>query len=171
MFQMRDEIENPEFDAEAALKSQLARVEESLSQIRMFNARVPLNGILRLVFEDPNYRPRELAGGEDWYAIFKGFWKDRIDRQLALYAAERRLQDLESDIAGFLGTKERVRFSHISEEGGDGTPPVKLERALAFLSCLPQTALHAGDEPGLQDPADRGRVLQEGQPGRVHGRV
>lgn len=136
VFQMRDDMENPDFDAEGALKSQLVRIEEALSLIRSFNARVPLYGILRLVLEDPNYRPRELAGGEDWFAIFKGFWKDRIEKQLGLYAAERRMQDLQTDIAGFLGSQEPVRFSHISEEGRDGAPPVRLEKALSFLSAF-----------------------------------
>ncbi len=133
VFQMRDDMENPDFDAEGALKSQLDRIEEALSRIRAFNARVPLYGILRLVLEDPNYRPRELAGGEDWFAIFKGFWKDRIEKQLGFYATERRMQDLQTDIAGFLGSQEAVLFGHISEEGRDGAPPVRLEKALAFL--------------------------------------
>lgn len=136
VFQMRDDMENPDFDAEGALKSQLARIEEALSKVRAFNARVPLYGILRLVLDDPNYRPRELAGGEDWFAVYKGFWKDRIERKLALYAAERRMQDLQKDIAGFLGSSEPVRFGNISEEGKDGAPPIRLEKALAFLSAF-----------------------------------
>jgi len=136
VFQMRDEMENPDFDAEEALKVQLSRVEEALSHIRTFNARVPLYDILRLVLEDPNYRPRELAGGEDWFVIYKGFWKDRIEKQLALYTVERRMQDLQTDIVDFLGSPEPVQFGHISEEGRDGAPPIRLEKALAFLSAF-----------------------------------
>jgi len=136
VFQMRDEMENPDFDAEDAMKSQIVRVEEALSRIRMFNTRVPLYSILRLVLEDPNYRPRELAGGEDWFAIYKSFWKDRIDKQLQLYSVERRLQDLEADITGFLGSPELGHFSFISETGKEGIPPIRLEKALAFLSAF-----------------------------------
>jgi hypothetical protein len=136
VFQMREEMENPDFDAETALKTQLARVEEALSRIRSFNARVPLHEILRVVMEDPNYRPRELAGGEDWFAIYKAFWKERIERQLALYGTARKMQDLQSDIAGFLGQAVPVRFEHISEEGREGSPPVRLEKALGFLSAF-----------------------------------
>ncbi len=136
VFQMREDMENPDFDAEEALKAQLTRVEEALSRIRSFNARVPLHEILRVVMEDPNYRPRELAGGEDWFAIYKGFWKERIDKQLSLYGTARRMQDLQSDIAGFLGSAEPVRFGYISEEGKEGSPPIRLEKALAFLSAF-----------------------------------
>lgn len=136
VFQMREEMENPDFDAETALKTQLGRVEEALARIRSFNARVPLHEILRVVMEDPNYRPRELAGGEDWFAIYKGFWKERIEKQLSLYGTARKMQDLQSDIAGFLGSAEPVRFGYISEEGREGGPPVRLEKALAFLSTF-----------------------------------
>ncbi|HOX12044.1 MAG TPA: DUF5312 family protein [Spirochaetia bacterium] len=136
VFQMREEMENPDFDAETALKTQLARVEEALARIRSFNARVPLHEILRVVMEDPNYRPRELAGGEDWFAIYKGFWKERIEKQLSLYGTARRMQDLQSDIAGFLGSSEPVRFEYINEEGREGSPPVRLEKALGFLSAF-----------------------------------
>jgi hypothetical protein len=133
VFLLRDEMEKPDFDAEQALKIQLAQAEGALSAIRIFNARVPLYTMLRLVLEDPNYRPRELAGGEDWFAIYKNFWKDRMDKQLQLYSVERRLQDLQSNIAGFLGTSNIPHFSYISEEGKDGSPPIRLERALGFL--------------------------------------
>ncbi|HSV56791.1 MAG TPA: DUF5312 family protein [Magnetospirillaceae bacterium] len=136
VFRLRDEMENPDFDAENALKTRLIKAEESLSRIRLFNARVPLHGILRLVLEDPNYRPRELAGGEDWFANYKGFWKDRIERLLAQYSVDRRLKDLYAGIAAFLGPAEPARFRRISEGGGEGVPPVRLERALVFLAAF-----------------------------------
>ena len=136
IFQLRDEMEKPDFNAETAMKTQIARVEEALSKIRMFNARVPLYAILRLVLEDPNYKPKELAGGEDWFAIYKGFWKDRIDKQLQLYVVQRRLQDLEADIAGFLGSPELNKFNSIAAGGKGGSPPIRLEKALSFLSAF-----------------------------------
>jgi hypothetical protein len=129
----REEWGDPAYDPEAALGKDLAMVAEALQGIRTFNARVPLGTILRLVAEDPEYLPRELPGSEDWFAIFKSFWKERIETRLEEYRTESRVRELAADISQFTGNAEPAGFPHLSSAGGEGFPPCRFEVALSFL--------------------------------------
>ena len=80
-FDLGDEVANKDFDLEEAIKAESANAGKALGDIRGFNARVPLEAALKLVNEDPNWRCQSFSGGEDWFALFKSYWKDRIERR------------------------------------------------------------------------------------------
>ncbi|MBL8968225.1 MAG: hypothetical protein JNG85_14555, partial [Spirochaetaceae bacterium] len=98
-----------------------------------FNARVPLADLCRLAAENPELAPRELAGGEDWLAVYKAFWKERIEDRVDEFREERRYLALAEEISSFVGGAGIRRFSYISREERPGIPPVRLEIALSFL--------------------------------------
>ncbi len=134
VFAERDELaRRPAEEAEALISGDLAKAEEALGRIRAFNAQVPLGEILRLASEDPEAAPRELAGGEDWLAVYKAFWRERIDTRLDEYREERRYRALAEEIAAFVGHAGLRNFDHLSREERPGLPPVRLELALSFL--------------------------------------
>lgn len=136
LFAEHEEIGLAAADAETLLGGDLGRAEEALARIRAFNAAVPLADIIRLVAEDPEHAPRELAGGEDWLNLYRGFWKSRIEGGLQDLHAERRYREITAEIAEFIGDVELPSYSHISSEESVAAPAVRLELALRFLDAF-----------------------------------
>ncbi|HET7838873.1 MAG TPA: DUF5312 family protein, partial [Rectinemataceae bacterium] len=133
LFVERDELAKPETDAARILGSDLEKAESALGKIRDFFNRIPFADILRLVSGDPAYSPRELAGGEDWLATYKGFWRERVERQLEQWLIDRRMRELAAEVEAFLGKPGPVVLPHISREGRADSPPVRQQQALSFL--------------------------------------
>jgi len=131
VFVEREQLAKP--DAESILSADLERAEIALARIRAFNAKVPVVELSRLASGDPGYQSRDLAGGEDWLAIFKGFWKARIDRQVEEWKTERRYRQLAEEIVAFVGEPGPAPFSHIARETSELAPGIWLEGALSFL--------------------------------------
>ena len=135
-FVEREEIGRPGGDPESAFTSDFAKAETALERIRLFNTRLPLGELLRLVSGDPDYTPRELAGGEDWLALYRGFWRERIESRLEEWRSERRYRELAEEISRFVGEPGLRSFEHISREGSEISPPIGQELALAFLDAF-----------------------------------
>lgn len=135
-FVERDEIGRPGGDPEKALVADMAKAQSALEHIRRFNTELPLGALLRLVSGDPEYAPRELAGGEDWLALFKSFWKERIESRLEEWRIDKRYRDLAEDISKFVGEPGLRRFDHIAREGSETSPPIGQELALSFLDAF-----------------------------------
>lgn len=135
-FSERDELAKRAADAESLLGEDIAKAESALSRIREFNIRVPMGDLLCIASGNPGYHPRELPGGEDWFAIFKVFWKERIDVRLDEWRTARRYRALAEEIASFVGDTEPAGFRYISREESDAVPAIKLEMALSFLDAF-----------------------------------
>ncbi|HAE22635.1 MAG TPA: hypothetical protein DCG47_09985 [Spirochaetaceae bacterium] len=135
-FDLGEELANKDSGLEEAIKTESANASKALSAIRSFNARVPLEAVLKLVNEDPNWRCPSFSGGEDWFALFKSYWKDRIEKRYQKFVAERRIQQLDNDIVAMVGPEPPTWFEHLSETGAEASPPVRFTRALRFLEAF-----------------------------------
>ena len=135
-FALNDEIGREGFNLEEAVGRELASAEKALAVIRDFNARVPLEDILKVANDDPNWQCASTGGGEDWFTIFKAYWKDRVDKRFQRFSAERRIALLESEIQELVGKETPTWFSNLSETGNDSIPPVRFARALRFLESF-----------------------------------
>jgi len=125
--------------AEAAVSvvsGDMQKANAALASIRSFNARVPLFDILKLVSGDPEYLPRELPGGEDWFTIYKSFWRERIDAALDDWRTEHRTKALVEEISAFVGEPGPAGFAHISREETEGAPALRQNMALIFLDAF-----------------------------------
>jgi len=136
VFSEREELGKRGADAESVLGADIAKAEAALARIREFNARVPLGDLLCLASGDPGYHPRELPGGEDWLAIYKSFWKERIEGQIDEWRTARRYTALAEEIASFVGEPGPAVFQNISREERDAAPSIKLDVALSFLDAF-----------------------------------
>ncbi|HUW42349.1 MAG TPA: DUF5312 family protein [Rectinemataceae bacterium] len=132
----RDEIGRPGGDPESLLNADMGRAESALERIRMFNSRVPLGNVLKLVASDPDYTPRELAGGEDWLVLYRSFWRERIDHRLDEWRSDRRYRELAEDISRFVGEPGLRHFDHIDREESETSPPIGQDLALSFLDAF-----------------------------------
>jgi hypothetical protein len=135
-FALNDEIGREGFRLEEAVSKELASAEKALAAIRSFNARVPLEAILKVSNDDPNWQCASTGGGEDWFSIFKSYWRNRVDHRFQRFSAERRIAQLESDIQAIVGKETPTWFLNLSEEGNDKSPPVRFARALRFLEAF-----------------------------------
>jgi hypothetical protein len=136
MFADCEELSNREEDAASVLSSDIIKAESALERIRSFNSQIPLGDLLRLVSGDPSYLPRELPGGEDWLAMYKAFWRERIEAALDEWRKERRKQKLVEEIAEFVGEPGSVGFAHISRSESENAPPLRFDIALVFLDAF-----------------------------------
>ena len=136
LFADREKIGRGKEEAASVLGEDMAKAETFLGRIRSFNSRLPLGALLRLVSGDPEYLPRELPGGEDWLAIYKAFWRERIETALDEWKAEHRNKELMAEIAAFVGEPGPAGFANMSREGKDGSPPLRLAVAFVFLDAF-----------------------------------
>ncbi|MBP7262535.1 MAG: hypothetical protein KBB32_00010 [Spirochaetia bacterium] len=135
-FVIGDQFMNQGAEADEAVRSEMANATKALSVIRGFNARVPLAMFLRVANEDPNWHCPNFSGGEDWFALFKAYWKDRIDKRYQKFIAERRIRQLDADIVALIGADNRSWLEHVSETGAEAVPPLRFARAIRFLESF-----------------------------------
>ncbi|MGO8693999.1 MAG: DUF5312 family protein [Rectinemataceae bacterium] len=135
-FVERDEIGRPGGDPEPLLNADISKAESALERIRMFNSRIPLGDVLRIVASDPEYAPRELAGGEDWLVLYRTFWRERIESRLEEWRRDRRYRELAEEISRFVGEPGLRRFDHIERDENESSPAIGQDLALSFLDAF-----------------------------------
>jgi hypothetical protein len=135
-FVERDEIGRPGGDPEPLLNADISKAETALERIRLFNSRVPLGDMLRIVAADPDYTPRELAGGEDWLVLYRTFWRERIESRLEEWRRDRRYRDLAEEISRFVGEPGLRRIDHIDREESETSPPIGQDLSISFLDAF-----------------------------------
>jgi hypothetical protein len=147
-FNFNDELEKDGFDLEEAIKKEMSQVERFLTVIRGFNTMIPMIQLVRLAHEDPNLACEAAPVGEDWFPIYKAYWRDRLDRNMQRFMAERRIRQLEADIDSVVGVDYKSALSNLSETGSDLLVPVRLARVLRFLEAFyNRTFLHEINRP------------------------
>lgn len=135
-FSLNDELQKPGFDLEAAVKKEMASAERALNVIRDFNTTVPMQQIVKLAYEDPNLQIDQLAPGDDWFPVFRSYWRERMDRKFQQFSIERRINQLESDIVALVGAEVPSKLDSVLEQGTDSIPPSRLARVLRFIEAF-----------------------------------
>ncbi|MBN2874839.1 MAG: hypothetical protein JXM71_07070 [Spirochaetales bacterium] len=135
-FALNEDVGREGFNLEEAVSKELASAERALAAIRGFNERVPLEDILKIANNNPNWQAASTGGGEDWFAIFKSYWRDRADKRFARFSAERRIAQLDADIQALVGSDTPTWFINLSEQGSEVIPPVRYARTLRFLEAF-----------------------------------
>lgn len=136
VFAAREDLAREDFNAEDSIATNLGKTELSLARIRSFNQKIPLADVIRIVTGDPSYAPRELPAGEDWLAIYRNFWKARIETKLEELRNELRYRKLAEELSSFIGDVQPANLPHISREDGRDSPPVRQDLGLAFIDAF-----------------------------------
>jgi hypothetical protein len=133
VFILQEHTGEPGFEINTEMKNLLVKAESSLSAIREFNKQAPLTLILRCTSRDMSLSPKAVGGGEDWFVVYRDYWKRRIEAQFAEYMRLRRHRDLTNSFRYFLkGTNLKVLSNVVSDSSPDGMP-IKKAFALSFL--------------------------------------
>ncbi|MDR3200910.1 MAG: DUF5312 domain-containing protein [Spirochaetales bacterium] len=77
---------------------QITSAESALQNIREINKRMPWLLIARYVSRNLNFQCTVLGGAEDWFALLKQFWKNRIDEQYKLFSSKRKERELRGEV-------------------------------------------------------------------------
>jgi hypothetical protein len=111
----------------------LAKAEQSLAVIKEFNNQVPLSLILRCYTRNMALTPHELSGGEDWYVVYRDYWKKRVDSLYAEYLRDYRQNKLMESFSVFLKGKSLKILENTQSEMNSEGIPIKGAFALSFL--------------------------------------
>jgi len=136
VFVLMDRTKEQGFDMAAEMKKLLDRAEAALEAIRNFNQEVPLALLMRCIMRDTNISPRNIGGGEDWFAQYKDRWKAQLEEQYFTFIRNKRQRDLQNSFRYFFkGTNLRMLENMGSEQNPEGLF-IKGNFSLSFLQTF-----------------------------------
>jgi hypothetical protein len=140
IFLLQEKSGEPGFDINREMRNLLVRAENALVTIRTFNAQVPLTLLLRCANRDMTLAPQEISGGEDWFLVYREYWKRHIEMLFAEYMRFRRHRDLLNSFRYFLkGANLKVLDNVVSDANPDGLPipeAMNLSFLLTFYTAV-----------------------------------
>ncbi|GHV25955.1 hypothetical protein AGMMS4952_04980 [Spirochaetia bacterium] len=159
IFILQDKAGTPEFNMENEMKALLAQAQQALAVIRTFNKTVPLNKILRCAEKDMSILPNPVSGGEDWFSLYKEYWKYAVEKQFNDFIRKRRLRELMKDFQDFFKTEVLAGVPELeapvpgwpaAETPASAKLPLKGAFCFAFLRAFHSTMFLRELEPALR---------------------
>ncbi|MDR0731200.1 MAG: DUF5312 domain-containing protein [Treponema sp.] len=115
------------------LQRLLNRAEGALANIRNFNRRLPLTLILKCGNRDISYYPRQISGGEDWYTVYRDYWRRHITARFTDYLKKRRREELGEIYRKFFSGAEILCLANAAGENDAEGFPLSTASSLSFL--------------------------------------
>jgi hypothetical protein len=72
------------------------------------------------------YEPLELPGGEDWFAIFRNYWKNKIDEYYHGYVLRKKQDEINKTLESFFNGPELVMDENEQQDG------IQMDNAFLF---------------------------------------
>jgi hypothetical protein len=136
LFFLDDQTENAEFNFGYELTRLIEEAENSLNLVRKFNKKYPMVLVARYVKNDLRYQCPAPAGGEDWFALFKQFWRGRIDQTYRLFSAKRKQDEITGEILEALESTELLMVEPYIALGDDPSCRGAYPLCLGFLKTF-----------------------------------
>jgi hypothetical protein len=140
IFVTQEKAGEQDFELDREMRNLLTRSENALATIREFNRQTPLTPILRCANRNLSFQPKQISGGEDWFTVYREYWKRRIEGRFAEYMSQKRHRDLVDSFRHFLkGTNLKLLENVVSESNPDGIPipgALSLSFLLSFYSAV-----------------------------------
>jgi hypothetical protein len=155
VFKLQEKAGDKDFNISREMQSLLSKADSALETIREFNRNVPLTRILRCVFREMDLCPQQISGGEDWYIVYRDYWKRQIEAKYTEYIQIRKHNDLSNSFRYFLkGTNLKILENVVSESSPDGLPVSEaftLSFLLTFYSAVFMADINLSLRPILID--------------------
>jgi hypothetical protein len=132
VFLMQEREVELDSDINKEIQTLLVSAEESLEVIREFNKQVPLTRILRCVGVN-RVAPQEISGGEDWFMVYRDYWKRHVEEKAANFTKERHKQELLNSSYYFLKGINIKPLDSVATESNPEGFPLKGAFGLSFL--------------------------------------
>jgi len=136
VFVLQDRLGESGFDLAAETRALVVKAEESLSRIRQFNRRVPLTAIIRCTSRNLGYLPAVISGGEDWFAVYRDYWKKSLEERLTQFIRERHRTELAEVFNHFFKGAPLKPLDNALTAANPGGFPLRQSFALAFLAAF-----------------------------------
>ena len=133
VFLLQEKSGESGFDLNREIRVLLSNAEEALAGIRDFNKRAPLTKIIRCAGRNTPVPPREISGGEDWYFMYREYWKNQAENKFSGYIRERRRRELLNSFRTFLRGANLKALGNIASESNPDGIPVRKAFSLSFL--------------------------------------
>jgi hypothetical protein len=133
IFILQERSAGPDFDMDKETQSLLVRAENALETVRKFNKRVPLIPLLRYAGRNISLYPKAISGGEDWFAVYRDYWRHRVEEQFVLDGQNRRRQEMLKILDRFFQGRELLTLKNTLSETNPNGVPVPGSFTLAFL--------------------------------------
>ncbi|MDR2741260.1 MAG: DUF5312 domain-containing protein [Treponema sp.] len=133
IFILQDKSETPGFNMEDEMALLLGQVQKAMAVIRNFNKTVPLNRILRCAEKDMSILPKVISGGEDWFSMYKEYWKHTVEEQFNEYTRNHHRRELIECFHDFFNGVELQVLSGAKSDINPGGLPFKGAFCLSFL--------------------------------------
>jgi hypothetical protein len=123
VFQLQEKTPEPGFDINREMRGLLVKAEDAISGLREFNQKIPLTLILRCANRDMSLSPKAISGGEEWFSVYREYWKRHIEALFSEYMRLRRYRDLLNSFRYFLkGTNLKILDNVSSDSNPEGLP-------------------------------------------------
>ncbi|MDR1247802.1 MAG: DUF5312 domain-containing protein [Treponema sp.] len=133
IFILQDRAEEPEFNMENEMNILLSRSQKALGVIRSFNKTVPLNRILCCAEKSADMVPKMISGGEDWFSMYKEYWRHTVEELFSDYTRNHRRRELMLEFDDFFRGAELRPLSGAESETNPSGIPFKGAFCLSFL--------------------------------------
>ena len=148
-------------DLDKGLGFLLQRAEESLSVIREFNKNVPLTYIIRCSNKEMFFLPSEITGGEDWFVVYRNYWKKQIEAQHSEYIRTHSHQKLFHTSRTFLKGRDFEALENAQSGSNPNGMLLKGAFALSFLRAFFINVYKPDINPIMQIIFNEGEFKQE----------
>jgi hypothetical protein len=132
VFTLREHLKDKKMDVTTEMDRLLAQAEKSLNTIRDFNREVPVTQIVRCTTRNLAASPVDISGGEEWFLVFRDYWKRYVLERFTQYVRSTGQQKLLDSISQFLGTN-LIMLDHVASDSTPQGFPVKGSLCLSFL--------------------------------------
>jgi hypothetical protein len=133
IFILQDKSETPGFNMEDEMALLLVKAQKAIEMIRNFNKTVPLNRILRCAEKDMSILPKVISGGEDWFSMYKEYWKHTVEEQFNDYTRNHHLRELTECFYDFFSGVELQVLSGAKSDLNPVGLPFEGAFCLSFL--------------------------------------
>lgn len=133
LFLHQERLDERDFDLEDQLMIDMSDVHSALAGIRKFHEKVPMQKILQLVTQDPEYHPSARRSMPDWFSFYRDFWRQWVHRRYLDFYHSRRRGALLSESLEFLNIKTLPGLSNYRADKFGKNTPVRHEFSLCFV--------------------------------------
>jgi hypothetical protein len=133
IFTLQEQPRDKKTDITMEMQRLLAQAEKSLTVIRNFNQEVSLTQVIRCCCRNFSLHPQDISGGEEWFFVYRDYWKRYVDERFTQYIEASRYQELVNSIELFF---PGIRLRTLNEVFSESNPygfPVKGSLCLSFL--------------------------------------
>ena len=103
LFELQDQLSNGDERLEVELTDRMDRAAAALDIVRKINSEIPWANLLKTLAGDIQYSPRPVGGGDDWFRVFKSFWKERLAVKYRVWSDKKRLSEIMRGLAVLWG--------------------------------------------------------------------